>query len=119
MSAATGPNSQVVLQKEGSSLSQFQCPILKPTNYTVWAIRIKTILEANGLWETIEPAENTQTDVKKDKATIGYLFQTIPEDVVLQVASCKRKFGKISRQDTLVLIGYRRLVGIHLYQNSS
>ncbi|XP_021985473.1 uncharacterized protein LOC110881561 [Helianthus annuus] len=89
MSGTTGPNSQVIIQKEGSSLSQFQCPILKPTNYTVWAIRIKTILEANGLWEMIEPAENTQTDVKKDKATIAYLFQAIPEDVVLQVASCK------------------------------
>ncbi|XP_022041943.1 uncharacterized protein LOC110944594 [Helianthus annuus] len=89
MSRATGPNSQVLIQKEGSSLSQFQCPILKPTNYTVWAIRIKTILEANGLWETIEPTENTQTDVMKYKATIAYLFQAIPKDVVLQVASCK------------------------------
>ncbi|XP_021979119.1 uncharacterized protein LOC110875200 [Helianthus annuus] len=89
MSGATGPNSQIVIQKEGSSLCQFQCPILKATNYTVWAIRIKTILEANGLWETIEPAENTQTDVKKDKATIAYLFQAMPEDVVFQVASCK------------------------------
>ncbi|XP_021974630.1 uncharacterized protein LOC110869708 [Helianthus annuus] len=89
MSGTTRPNSQVIIQKEGSSLSQFQCPILKATNYTVWAIRIKTILEANGLWEMIEPAENTQTDVKKDKMAIAYLFQAIPEDVVLQVASCK------------------------------
>ncbi|XP_022031971.1 uncharacterized protein LOC110933038 [Helianthus annuus] len=68
---------------------KFQCPILKPTNYTVWAIRIKTILEANGLWETIEPAENATVDTKKDKSAIAYLFQAIPEDVVLQVASCK------------------------------
>ncbi|XP_021991794.1 uncharacterized protein LOC110888582 [Helianthus annuus] len=75
MSGATEPNSQ--------------CPILKATNYTVWAIRIKTILEANGLWETIEPTENTQTDFKKDKATIAYLFQAIPNDVVLQVANFK------------------------------
>ncbi|XP_035845706.1 uncharacterized protein LOC118479298 [Helianthus annuus] len=89
MSGATGPNQQIVIQKEGSSLSQFQCPILKPTNYTVWAIRIKTILEANGLWETIEPSENATVDTKKDKSAIAYLFQAIPEDVVLQVASCK------------------------------
>ena len=95
MSAVTGPNPQIVIQKEGSSLSQFQCPILKPTNYTVWAIRIKTILEANGLWETIEPAENTQPDVKKDKAAIAYLFQAIPEDVVLQVVKLQRRFGTI------------------------
>ncbi|XP_021995175.1 uncharacterized protein LOC110892309 [Helianthus annuus] len=88
MSGTSGQN-QIIIQKEGSSLSQFQCPILKPTNYTVWAIRIKTILEANGLWETIEPAENATVDIKKDKSAIAYLFQAIPEDVVLQVASCK------------------------------
>ncbi|KAJ0509365.1 putative RNA-directed DNA polymerase [Helianthus annuus] len=84
MSGATGQSTI-----NGNSLSQFQCPILKPTNYTVWAIRIKTILEANGLWETIEPAENATVDTKKDKSAIAYLFQAIPEDVVLQVASCK------------------------------
>ncbi|KAJ0590430.1 putative RNA-directed DNA polymerase [Helianthus annuus] len=84
MSGTSGQN-----QINGNSLSQFQCPILKPTNYTVWAIRIKTILEANGLWETIEPAENATVDTKKDKSAIAYLFQAIPEDVVLQVASCK------------------------------
>ncbi|XP_022003515.1 uncharacterized protein LOC110900968 [Helianthus annuus] len=89
MSGITRPNPQIVIQKEGSSLSQFQCPILKPTNYTVWAIRIKTILEANGLWGTIEPTENTQSDVKKDKSAIAYLFQAIPEDFVLQVTNCK------------------------------
>ncbi|XP_022031951.1 uncharacterized protein LOC110933016 [Helianthus annuus] len=89
MSGVTEPNPQIIIQKEGSSLSQFQCPILKPTSYTVWAICIKTILEASGLWETIEPAENTQSDVKKDKLVIAYLFQAIPEDVMLQVANCK------------------------------
>ncbi|XP_022019524.1 uncharacterized protein LOC110919562 [Helianthus annuus] len=47
------------------------------------------ILEVNGLWETIEPAENTQSDVKKDKSAISNLFQAISEDVVLQVANCK------------------------------
>ncbi|MFS7888214.1 putative RNA-directed DNA polymerase [Helianthus anomalus] len=87
--SGTSEQNQIIIQKEGSSLSQFQCPILKPTNYTVWAIRIKTILEANGLWETIEPAENATVDTKKDKSAIAYLFQAIPEDVVLQVASCK------------------------------
>ncbi|XP_021980200.1 uncharacterized protein LOC110876335 [Helianthus annuus] len=87
--AGSPGQSPIIIQKDGNSLSQFQCPILKPTNYTVWAIRIKTILEANGLWETIKPAENATVDTKKDKSAIAYLFQAIPEDVVLQVANCK------------------------------
>nr|GFA26975.1 zinc finger, CCHC-type [Tanacetum cinerariifolium] len=70
-------------------MAQYQCPKLKTTNYTVWAIQIKVILEAHGLWEAIEPKENTQIDIKKDKATTAFLYQVLTEDVILQVASCK------------------------------
>ncbi|KAL8247888.1 hypothetical protein R6Q59_009104 [Mikania micrantha] len=82
-------NKEIVIHKEISSISQFQCPLLKSTNYTVWAIRMKTILKANGLWEMIEPSANTQADEKKDMAATAYLFQALPEEMVLQVASCK------------------------------
>ncbi|XP_076946117.1 uncharacterized protein LOC143614356 [Bidens hawaiensis] len=83
-------NNAIVMHKEpGSSFSNFQCPMLKSTNYTTWAIRMKTMLDANGLWEIIEPDEETIVDVKKDKYTIAYLFQTLPEDLLLQVADCK------------------------------
>ncbi|GJW83957.1 hypothetical protein Tco_0157102, partial [Tanacetum coccineum] len=52
------------------------------------ALRIKTILRANGLWEIIEPEDNAQLDIKKDMATTAYLYQALPEDMILQVASC-------------------------------
>ncbi|KAJ0614196.1 hypothetical protein HanIR_Chr02g0059731 [Helianthus annuus] len=87
-SGGASPSNAVVI-REGSSFSQFQCPILKSTNYTVWAISIKTILRANGLWEMIEPKENTQADEKKDMIATAYLFQALPEDMIIQVASCK------------------------------
>ncbi|GJY92490.1 zinc finger, CCHC-type containing protein [Tanacetum coccineum] len=82
-------NKEIIIHKEVTSFSQFQCPILKSTNYTVWALRIKTILRANGLWELIEPEDNAQIDIKKDMATTAYLYQALPEDMILQVASCK------------------------------
>ncbi|KAD4586383.1 hypothetical protein E3N88_23984 [Mikania micrantha] len=50
---------------------------------------MKTILEANGLWEMIEPTVNTVEDVKKDKAATAYLFQALPEELIIQVASSK------------------------------
>nr|GEW94020.1 zinc finger, CCHC-type [Tanacetum cinerariifolium] len=70
-------------------MAQYQCPKLETINYTVWAIQIKVILEAHGLWEAIEPKENTEVDNKKDKATTTFLYQALTEDVILQVASCK------------------------------
>ncbi|XP_076908688.1 uncharacterized protein LOC143565671 [Bidens hawaiensis] len=79
----------MVTHKQVGSLTHYQRPILNSTNYTVWAIQIQIILEANGLWESIEPTGDTQPDVRRDKATIAYLYQAIPEAVILQVANCK------------------------------
>ena len=79
---------EIVIHKEVGS-TQFRCPMLKSTNYTVWAIHMKTILRANGLWEMIEPKGNTEPDEKKDMTATAYLFQGLPEDMILQVASCK------------------------------
>ncbi|GKC26113.1 zinc finger, CCHC-type containing protein, partial [Tanacetum coccineum] len=78
-------------KKEVSTTStpQFQCPILKPSNYSLWAIRMQIILEANGLWEMIEPLESTQADNKKDKTAIAFLYQALPEEQLLQITKHK------------------------------
>ncbi|GJR35223.1 zinc finger, CCHC-type containing protein [Tanacetum coccineum] len=82
-------SSALITPKPVTPITHYQCPTLKLTNYTVWAIQIKVILEAHGLWEMIEPKENTQVDEKKDKATTAFLYQALTEDVILQVAGCK------------------------------
>nr|GEV48098.1 zinc finger, CCHC-type [Tanacetum cinerariifolium] len=74
----------------------------------------KVILEANELWEMIEPKEDTQVDEKKDKATTAFLYQALTEDVILQVAGCKsakelweslkrRHVGEEKEQSNLIL----------------
>nr|GEU42316.1 zinc finger, CCHC-type [Tanacetum cinerariifolium] len=72
-----------------TSTPQFQCLMLKPLNYSLWAIRMKIILEANGLWEAIEPNEKTQADNRKDKTVITFLYQALPEDQLLQITKHK------------------------------
>ena len=59
--------------KPVTPIAQYQCPKLKNTNYTVWAIQVKVILEAHGLWDTIEPKAGVEVDDKKDKSTIALL----------------------------------------------
>ncbi|KAK9048221.1 hypothetical protein SSX86_032816 [Deinandra increscens subsp. villosa] len=72
--------------KEGSSMT-FQYPVLTPTNYPVWAVKVKTIMDAHGIWETVEPrALGEEPDPKKAKQALAFLFQAIPEDMVLQMA---------------------------------
>nr|GEY90809.1 zinc finger, CCHC-type [Tanacetum cinerariifolium] len=74
---------------EIGSTTHFQCPMLKGENYTTWAIRMQIILEANGLWEMIEPNEKTQADNKKDKTVIAFLYQVLPEEQLLQITKHK------------------------------
>ena len=36
-------------------LMSYKVPILTPTNYTVWAVNVKAIMDAHDIWETVEP----------------------------------------------------------------
>ncbi|GKC55237.1 zinc finger, CCHC-type containing protein [Tanacetum coccineum] len=63
--------------------------MLKPSNYSLWAIRMQIILEANGLWEMIEPLKTTQSNNKKDKTAIAFLYQALPEEQQLQITKHK------------------------------
>nr|GEW15044.1 zinc finger, CCHC-type [Tanacetum cinerariifolium] len=50
---------------------------------------MQIILEANGLWEMIEPNEKTEADNKKDKTTIAFLYQALTEEQLLQITKYK------------------------------
>ncbi|XP_042472199.1 uncharacterized protein LOC122054838 [Zingiber officinale] len=67
----------------------FPYPMLSPHNYTVWAIKTEAILDAQGVWETVEPVEGAQVDAKKDKKARAYILQCVPEDILLQIATKK------------------------------
>ncbi|GJS15684.1 zinc finger, CCHC-type containing protein [Tanacetum coccineum] len=72
------------------STPQFQMSMRKnPTNYLIGQFRMQIILEANGLWEMIEPSETTQSDNKKDKTAIAFLYQSLPEEQLLQITKHK------------------------------
>ncbi|GJZ62804.1 urease isoform X2 [Tanacetum coccineum] len=64
--------------------------VLNNTNYTLWALRIKKILVANGVWDLVEgTSTSNEIDVKKDSSASAYLFQGLPEDLQMQVAGCE------------------------------
>lgn len=73
-------------EKEGSSIV-LKCVQLTDSNYTTWAVLMETILKAYGLWETINPKEGSSaTDEKNMHTTKAMIFQTLPQDILMQVA---------------------------------
>ena len=71
----------------GGTTMTFQCPMLNSTNYTIWAVKIKAIFNVHGVWDTIEPKDETEVDEKNNNKAIAMLYQAIPENMVLQVAN--------------------------------
>ncbi|XP_044971260.1 uncharacterized protein LOC123431505 [Hordeum vulgare subsp. vulgare] len=61
-------------------------PMLTSDNYTVWAIRAQAILDVHTVWEAVAPGDAV-VNTKKDKAARVMLLGTLPEDVLLQVAT--------------------------------
>nr|AAK50412.1 Putative retroelement [Oryza sativa Japonica Group] len=70
----------------GSSGSAFLYPQLMSTNYTSWVIRVQAMMEDQGIWEAIEPAAGAAVDPRKDKKAKSHLLQSLPEDLLMQVA---------------------------------
>nr|GEZ32224.1 uncharacterized mitochondrial protein AtMg00810-like [Tanacetum cinerariifolium] len=64
----------------------FQCPILTSTNYTTWMMRMEVLLGIHGVWDVVDPGSD---DAKKNNIVKGLLFQSIPEDLVLQIENLK------------------------------
>ncbi|GKF99155.1 pol polyprotein, partial [Tanacetum coccineum] len=64
----------------------FQCPLLTPTNYTIWRMRMEVLLGIHGVWDMVDPGSD---DAKKNDIVKGLLFQSIPEDLVLQIGNLK------------------------------
>ena len=63
-----------------------QCPKLTEPNYTTWAIMMETIMKAYGIWETIVAKEGEAINEKKENTSKAIIFQTLSQDVLMQVA---------------------------------
>ncbi|KAJ0509186.1 hypothetical protein HanIR_Chr11g0525951 [Helianthus annuus] len=74
-------------EKSVPNSTALQCPMLNKVNYIIWALRIRAIFNVHGVWEAIELG--TETDVKKNNMAIALLFQSIPEEQILQVGNLK------------------------------
>lgn len=52
-----------------------QCSMLRPTDYTIWAIRIKVMLRIHKVWETIDLGA---TNAEKNDLATSFLYQLFP-----------------------------------------
>ena len=58
-------------------------PLLTKSNYSVWALKMRVNLQAQGVWEAVILDE---VDERKDRMALAAIYQAHPEDVLLMVA---------------------------------
>jgi hypothetical protein len=73
----------------GGSSVTLTCPELTPANYTVWAIKVEAILDAQGVWEAVSPVDGATVDEKKNKMARAQLLGALSEDILMQVSGKK------------------------------
>jgi gag-polypeptide of LTR copia-type/Domain of unknown function (DUF4219)/Zinc knuckle len=60
-----------------------QYPMLNDTNYGLWAVKMKIILRALGVWEAVE-GEGT-ADTEKDQGALAAISQAVPDSTIMAI----------------------------------
>lgn len=81
------PKDQTLVTVKDNNTISLQFPVLSSTNYTVWAMRMRVIFNVHGVWEMIEPGTNQ--DAKRNNLAMALLYQSIPEEHILQIGNLK------------------------------
>nr|GEU85354.1 hypothetical protein [Tanacetum cinerariifolium] len=67
--------------KEGSVTLRYL--MLTKTNYSVWAIKMRVNLQAQGVWDA---TQREGVEDRQDRMALAAIYQAIPEDVLLMLA---------------------------------
>jgi gag-polypeptide of LTR copia-type len=73
-----------VIKRGGVSIKY---PMLNDTNYGLWAVKIKIIMKALGVWEGVEGKGHI--DKEKDQGALAAIAQTVPDTVMMAIAEKK------------------------------
>lgn len=66
-------------QTPKESTLALQYPMLSKDNYSVWSLKMRAFLKAQGLWEAIAEGD---ADSRKDQMALAAIYQAVPYGVV-------------------------------------
>lgn len=65
-------------------------PVLSRNNYTAWSMKMKVYMQAQGVWDAVEPSDpKVAVEDRTDKVALAAIYQRIPEDLLLALAEKK------------------------------
>jgi transposase InsO family protein len=82
VAAAAASNGPKLVVRGGGVPMQY--PMLNETNYGLWAVKMKILLRALGVWEAVEC--EGEADKEKDQGAIAAISQAIPDATIMAIA---------------------------------
>jgi transposase InsO family protein len=79
--AAAGNPPRIVIRGGGVPI---QYPMLSDTNYGLWAVKMKILLRALGVWEAVEC--EGEADKEKDQGAIAAISQAVSDSTIMAIA---------------------------------
>ncbi|CAN1171486.1 Retrovirus-related Pol polyprotein from transposon TNT 1-94 [Linum perenne] len=64
-------------------------PLLTDTNYGIWAVKMKILMKALGVWAAIEADDDEDLDDSIDQGAMAAISQSVPDLVMMQIANCE------------------------------
>lgn len=78
-------------EKGGSVFVQY--PMLTKSNYSIWAIKMKALMRAQGVWDAVV-AVSGKVDDTMDQKALTAIYQSIPDDVSAFIAEKTTRLGR-------------------------
>lgn len=77
-------------QKQKDSSIDLSYPMLARNNYTAWSLKMKVFMQAQNVWEAVEPSvPKLAVEVRMDKVALAAIYQGIQEEILLSIAEKK------------------------------
>ncbi|XP_074346225.1 uncharacterized protein LOC141684995 [Apium graveolens] len=92
------PKTSVVMetQKHKEGTIGLSYPMLAKNNYTSWSLKLKVYMQAQGVWDAIDPDDpKVAVEARMDKITLATIYQSIPEEDQLD-DFCMKLYGIVT-----------------------
>ena len=70
--------------KEASGSVQY--PMLTRTNYQEWSLLMRVNLQAQGLWQAVEPEEGEVVEYREDRLALAAILRAVPPEMLGSLA---------------------------------
>ena len=77
----------MALVKTTTEMMAASYPMLTRNNYLIWAIKMRALMRAQGVWDAVKPDDPSKViGEKKDQMALAAIYQSIPEDTLVMIA---------------------------------